>query len=458
MIALLTALAAAGIIAMFAYMLGMWLEARVTEPLTGGWPLSMDNTLVVFAVPCLNEERVIEETLARLRSVPIPNFVVLVIDDGSDDHTAELVNASSFPELTLFRRRLPEARGGKGAALNAGIRWLLDSGRIDEWDPANVIVCILDADGRLEVSGLPRVLREFEDPLVGGVQIGVRIVNRAHRVLLRLQDMEFVTYTRIFQVPRSRSGYAFLGGNGQFTRLSALLSLGDEPWSDSLTEDVDLGIRLVLQGWWTRFVPEVTVEQQGLTSIRRLVRQRSRWFQGALQTWRLIPRVSAMSPWRVIIEFVHALLSPALILVTTFMVLSFLTFLTGAVLSGEGRSLLLRPTVLVSWYVLTFFPALVLGLAYREGSGIGNVRLFALAHTFIVFAVTWVAAGWWATGRLIVGRRSWLKTERTPGYEMPPVLTPRPVLVHIETAEAPTSLLFLVRRMSADERAEALSV
>jgi hypothetical protein len=59
---------------------------------------------------------------------------------------------------------------------------------------------------------------------------------------------------------------------------------------------------------------------------------------------------------------------------------------------------------------------------------------------------------------LIAGRRSWLKTERTPGYEMPPVLTPRPVLVHIETAEAPTSLLFLVRRMSADERAEALSV
>ncbi len=458
MIATLSACAAAGIVAMFAYMLGMWLEARVPEPPAGSWPLSLDNTLVVFIVPCLNEERVIEQTLDRLRSVALPNFAVLVIDDGSDDRTAELVEASNFRELMLFRRQLPDARRGKGAALNAGIRWLVSSGRLDGWDPDNVVACILDADGRLEVSGLPRVLREFEDPLVGGVQVGVRIVNRSQRLLLRLQDMEFVSYTSIFQTPRSRSGYAFLGGNGQFTRLSALLSLGEEPWSDSLTVDVDLGIRLVLAGWWTRFVPEVTVEQQGLVSIRRLVRQRSRWFQGALQTWRLIPRVAAMNPWRVIIEFVHALLSPALILVTTLMILSFLTFIAGAVLSNDTRSLILRPAVLVSWYVLTFFPAFVLGRAYHESSETRGLRLFVLAHVFIIYAVAWVAAGWWATGRLITGRHSWLKTERTPAYEVPPVPALRPVLVHIETTEAPTSLRFLIQRMSADERAEAVGV
>lgn len=427
MITVFSALAAAGIIAMFAYTLGMWMEAQVGEPQTGGWPLSDEDSLVVFVVPCLNEERVIQRTLAQLNSVPIPNRAVLVIDDGSDDRTAELVAASSFAGLLIYQRQLPEARKGKGAALNAGIEWLVESGHLGDWNPRDVIVCILDADGQLEVSRLPRVLREFEDPLVGGVQIGVRIVNRANRLLLRLQDMEFVAYTRIFQVPRSRFGYGFLGGNGQFTRLSALLSLGHEPWTDCLTEDVDLGVRLVLRGWRTHFLPEVTVEQQGLLKIGRLIRQRSRWFQGALQVWRLIPSVASMRPWRPVTEFVHALLSPALILVTTLMVLSLLTYTAGAVLSGDTSDLLLRPTVIVSWYALTFFPALIFGIAYREASEIGGVRAFVLANLFIIYSMIWVAAGCWAISRMALGQHSWLKTERTVGEEMPGTLRRFPV-------------------------------
>lgn len=435
MILLFSVVAAGGIIAMFAYTLGMWMESQIDEPLAGGWPLRSDETLVVFVVPCLNEERVISRTLARLQTAPLPNSMVLVIDDGSDDRTAEIVAASSFAGLLMYRRRLPEARKGKGAALNAGIAWLVESGTIDDWNPADVIVCIVDADGRLDVSGLPRVLREFEDPQVGGVQIGVRIVNRANRFLLRLQDMEFVAYTRIFQLPRSRFGYAFLGGNGQFTRLRALLSLGSEPWSDSLTEDVDLGVRLVIHGWRTRFLPEVSVEQQGLSNIRRLIRQRSRWFQGALQTWRLIPSVATMRPWRPITEFVHALLSPALILVTSLMVLSLIAYVVGAALSGDAGDLLLRPTVIISWYALTFFPALIFGLAYREGSFIGRLQAFLLAHAFIVYSLIWVAAGWWAVGRIALGRHSWLKTERSDAEEVRAPLHRVPVLHADEAIE-----------------------
>ena len=35
----------------------------------------------------------------------------------------------------------------------------------------------------------------------------------------------------------------------------------------------------------------VAVHQQGLHNGRRLVRQRTRWFQGHLQAWNLIPRI-----------------------------------------------------------------------------------------------------------------------------------------------------------------------
>lgn len=42
-------------------------------------------------------------------------------------------------------------------------------------------------------------------------------------------------------------GTAGLGGNGQFNRLSALDEIADHdgPWHDRLTEDQDLGLRLI---------------------------------------------------------------------------------------------------------------------------------------------------------------------------------------------------------------------
>ena len=74
-------------------------------------------------------------------------------------------------------------------------------------------------------------------------------------------------------------------------RLSALVSLGDSPWSKSLTEDLDLGVRLLSLGWRNEFCHTAAVHQQGVTELGRLIRQRSRWFQGHLMSIRLVPKV-----------------------------------------------------------------------------------------------------------------------------------------------------------------------
>src|SRR5687768_2000595 len=51
---------------------------------------SPDGLYFVFVVPCLNEELVIGKTLDNLLEIPADNFSVLVIDDGSEDRTAEI--------------------------------------------------------------------------------------------------------------------------------------------------------------------------------------------------------------------------------------------------------------------------------------------------------------------------------------------------------------------------------
>src|SRR4051812_31365711 len=289
----------------------------------------------VFLVPCLNEELVIGRSLDRLLALPNPNFAVLVIDDGSDDATAQIVESYDDPRVLLLRRTAPDARQGKGEALNAAFRHLREPAIIGDRSPQDVIVAVLDADGRLARNALFEVAPYFNDPQTGAVQIGVRMYNAGESLLARMQDFEFVTFTEIFQRARMRLGSVGLGGNGQFARLAALESLGDTPWTDCLTEDLDLGLRLLVGGWQNSFCPTTKVDQQAVTSPRRLVRQRSRWFQGHLQCWVRIPMVLRASalPTRASADLVQHLLSPALVLAMTVPLLTFLFGLTAATLS-----------------------------------------------------------------------------------------------------------------------------
>ena len=203
----------------------------------------------VFMMPCLNEEKVILNSLQRLLSIRGDDFVVLVIDDGSDDRTADVLSGVLGERVWLLSRKPPQARQGKGEALNAGVRYLVGSGQLADRDPGNVIVVVVDADGRLDPESIEQVRPYFADPAVGAVQIGVRINNREQSRLARMQDMEFVIYTEVFQRGRRHLGSVGLGGNGQFMRLSAMMSLGPSPWTRSLTEDLDLGVRLIAAGW-----------------------------------------------------------------------------------------------------------------------------------------------------------------------------------------------------------------
>ncbi|MBB2914539.1 cellulose synthase/poly-beta-1,6-N-acetylglucosamine synthase-like glycosyltransferase [Streptosporangium becharense] len=418
MITVLILCAVSGVLIAFTYTLGMYLESagRLDRPTGGG-----EGFTVVFVVPCLNEERVIGATLRRLIAVSPPDALIVVVDDGSDDGTADLVGGFTDPRVRLLRRVPPDARHGKGEALNHAVRFLLDGGALRHRAADRVLVCLMDADGRLDPESLAMVLPYFADPRVGAAQVGVRIANKAQSTLARLQDMEFVVYTHLFQRTRGRVGCAGLGGNGQFMRLSALLDLGDDPWSRSLTEDLDLGVRLVLAGWRTECVWYATVRQQGLVSLRALVRQRSRWFQGHVQAWRLVPSVVGRASGRVAADLLNVLLSPLLIFIGSFMTMSLLAALAGAALSEPAREQLFRPLPIVSWYVLTFAPAFLAGPLYARVSGdLRWVRGLVYGHLFVLYNLVWLVAGWWGTGRMVIGRRSWLKTDRLTDREAGP--------------------------------------
>jgi cellulose synthase/poly-beta-1,6-N-acetylglucosamine synthase-like glycosyltransferase len=383
-------------------------------------PPAPDGLWFVFLIPCLNEELVIGKSLDRLLALPGSNFGVLVIDDGSDDRTAEIVASYDPQRVWLLRRTAPNARQGKGEALNAAARYLTTSGVLGgDRSDQDVIVAVLDADGRIENNALFEVAGYFADPKAGAVQIGVRMYNAKERLLARLQDFEFVTFTEIFQRGRQRMGSVGLGGNGQFVRLSALRSLGDAPWTDCLTEDLDLGLRLLTNGWVNNYCPTTWVNQQAVTEIRRLIRQRSRWFQGHLQCWKRIPMVlRSQLKTRPTFDLVQHLLSPALVLLMTAPVLLFVGTLTLATVTnphGTFEALTAHGgLLLVLWYLTSFGLSSFYGFVYwLRDPGTGVVKALAIGHVFTLYSYLWVPAGWMAVGRIVTRKRGWAKTART---------------------------------------------
>lgn len=370
----------------------------------------------VFLIACLNEEQVLSESLARITSLPAGNFMALVIDDGSDDRTAEIALAADPDRVRLHRRTLPNARRGKGAALNDGVRHLRESGLLAGRDPGDIVLCVVDADGRLDPHVVQSVDPYFDDPRTGAVQVCVRMYNRRQGLLARMQDMEFVVYGDVFQSARRFIGSVGMGGNGQFMRLSALDTLGgDGPWSDSLTEDLDLGVRLIAKGWTNQHCTTASVSQQAVLSLRRLIRQRSRWFQGHLQSAGLVPLILRDVPTRPALDLLYHLSSPVLILLTSLLPLSFLVALGATTVASvqEGQPLV-SPMWLLGPYLLSFTAAYAYGFVYaKRERDLGLVRSVLLAHVFVFYGYIWFAAGWWGFWRMLTGKRTWLKTART---------------------------------------------
>lgn len=380
-----------------------------------------DGLLFVFMVPCLNEQEVIARTIQRLLSLPFPRKAILVIDDGSEDATPDIVRGAieTNPNVWLISRQLPNARLGKGAALNHAFQHLLSSNLLDGQRLDDVIVAVVDADGRPDQNTLLEVAPFFRDPKVGACQIGVRMYNSSENFLARMQDIEFVVFTEMFQKARNRMGSAGLGGNGQFARLTALVSLGNEPWTDYLTEDLDLGIRLMVNGWHNTFCPTAFVNQQAITDFRRLLRQRTRWFQGQLQCWNRIPMLlRAPLPFRVIVDMVYHLVGAIVMVIMSMFTLALLSisivFGVKALAAGQPGWIVGNPLTLVVGYVFAFSLAWVYAYLYwLRTPGRGFWKILLDTHLFVGYVYFWMISGLRALGRIATNQRGWVKTTRT---------------------------------------------
>ena len=403
-----------------------------------------------FLVPCRDEAAVIADTVAYLRGT-FPLAVLWVIDDASQDATASIVEELGRDDaaVRLVRRTMPEARTGKGDALNAAYRELCRTMATDA-DRDRVLVCVVDADGRpsanlFEVCAGSAV---FADRRYGAAQVEVRMSNRDRRhplpgkgivsnlsamLLARLQDVEFRGPISAMQILRERSATVNLGGNGQLVRLSALDSAAQEagaPWGNALLEDYEIGLRLMLAGWRIAYTTDAWVEQEALWSLRALLVQRTRWAQGSMQCVRYLPQIwqspqfsnagllevtyFMAQPW---LQIIGTLAYPAPLIVLFSNAARYPAFMETFLRDGGAAMLAL-------YFVIGFGEFAIWAWVYRRRCerGLSSRQAWAIGVGLVGYAWLSYAIAWRAFARLVTGRTAWPKTRRNAELALP---TPR---------------------------------
>jgi cellulose synthase/poly-beta-1,6-N-acetylglucosamine synthase-like glycosyltransferase/peptidoglycan/xylan/chitin deacetylase (PgdA/CDA1 family) len=230
---------------------------------------------VSVLVPAYNEAKCIEKTVRSLVAGDHP-VEVLVIDDGSGDGTADIVEELSRelatdPAVRHDVRVVRQENAGKPAALNRGIA----NARHD-------LIVMMDGDTVFEPSTVRELVQPFADPRVGAVAGNAKVGNR-DTLIGAWQHIEYVMGfnldRRMYDILRCMP--TIPGAVGAFRR-SALERVGGMS-DDTLAEDTDITMAMHRDGWRVVYAEKARAWTEAPETVQQLWSQRYRWSYGTMQ-------------------------------------------------------------------------------------------------------------------------------------------------------------------------------
>jgi len=228
------------------------------------WPL------VSVIVPARNEAATITQTVQAALELHWPELEIIVIDDGSSDTTAlELAAFVERENVSVISHATPQ---GKSLSLNEA----MEAARSE-------IVLILDADARPATNVLDRMVPHFlHYPDVAAVTGNPRVAN-THRLLAKLQAIEFTS--TVSTLRRGQSAWGRVNTiSGIMTALKRDVVLGSGGFSPvQPTEDIELTWRLHEAGYRCIYEPAAQVGMEVPETLSQWWAQRTRWSSGLVR-------------------------------------------------------------------------------------------------------------------------------------------------------------------------------
>jgi cellulose synthase/poly-beta-1,6-N-acetylglucosamine synthase-like glycosyltransferase len=351
---------------------------------------------VTVLVPAYNEAKCIENTVRSLMDSDHP-VEVIVIDDGSSDGTARIVEAMGLPNVRVIR----QLNAGKPAALNRGLA-----------NASHDIVVMMDGDTVFEPSTVRELVQPFGDPKVGAVAGNAKVGNK-DSLIGAWQHIEYVMGFNL-----DRRMYDVLGcmptipgAVGAFRR-SALEPFGGMS-DDTLAEDTDVTMALHRAGWRVVYAENARAWTEAPESVQQLWSQRYRWSYGTMQAiWKHRRAVIERGPsgrfGRVGLPFVSLFMVVAPLLAPLIDI-----FLLYGIVFGPTQK------TIVAWLGVLLLQAVCAAYAFRlDRERMTHLISLPLQQVlyrqlmYVVLLQSWITA-------LTGGRLRWQKLRRTGVVEAP---------------------------------------
>lgn len=220
---------------------------------------------IAFVIPAFQEaEGIVAKVLETLAlDYPRERLRVVVVTDGSDDGTAELV--SQIPGIVHLHS---PARGGKAAALNRALPYLGDA----------ELVCFSDANTQVSAGALRVMAAWFRHPSVGAVA-GEKQVRRDAGTLLGGESAYWRYESEMKRLDAAM--HSAIGAAGElFCIRKALLR---ELPADILLDDLYLSLQVCRQGYRIAYEPAAIALESPSHRLHDEVARKVRIAAGAFQ-------------------------------------------------------------------------------------------------------------------------------------------------------------------------------
>ncbi len=356
-------------------------------------------------VPMYHEAASLPHLLRALRALDYPREkldvqLLLEEDDAETRTAAAALDLPPWCRITLIPPSHPRT---KPKACNIGLA-----------RARGELVVIYDAEDRPEPDQLKKAVAAFRQvgPEVVCLQGKLNFYNPRHNLLTRWFTAEYSAWFDLSLPGLSQLRTVIpLGGTSNHFRTAVLRDLlGWDAWN--VTEDCDLGVRILRRGYATRMI-ETTTWEEACSSLPFWIRQRTRWLKGYMQTYLVHTRGFGRLTRE--IGLVHALHFHLLIggVIACFLLNPVFWILVGlwfAFRSEILASLFAGPIFAMGAFCLfagnfTFVYAAALGCFHR--------KYFDLVKYTLITPVYWVMmslAGWRALFQLITNPFTWEKT------------------------------------------------
>lgn len=232
---------------------------------------------VSILIPAYNEEENVEATIISAGSSTHEHTEIVVIDDGSTDHTkAAVLRAAQRCPVPV--RYVYKENGGKAAALNVGIQ----HARFD-------IIVAIDGDTIIHPDAVCHLVSHFNDTRVGAVAGRVSAITNK-RWLSWFQDIEYTVSQNIEKIAFNSlfGSISVIPGAIGAWRKEAIIAAGGYS-TDTQVEDQDLTLAIHAAGYKVKYDSCAIAYTEVPDTIQSFIRQRFRWTFGTLQClWKYI--------------------------------------------------------------------------------------------------------------------------------------------------------------------------